>query len=385
MSRIACSLHYHTNGTHIQQLYTGLFELHRAGLIELSQQMVPVRIPERAAQHLRDAWRTHAKVVLNRHTTLHFDMHDACEIDLVDLEMCDFYFKRSYSRAYVERLPDGGDKVLPFGFNYHVLPDAADWFALSRALHLPASPGDRVSSIREALDAGNLTQFHSRLRELQAPPDYAADARVLFLVAAYDPHDIADRTPEKVHERKHINEMRAQCIRLLRKELGSRFLGGFSHSAYTVAHYKDCLVSNARITDKKVYLRTRRSFPICVATTGLHGSNGWKLAEYVACAKAIASERLVYEVPGPFEADRNYLEFTSPERCVEQVSRLISDPALRHEMMTANALYYGAYQRPDAIVLNALMSALSLRWRYGSRRATDRSLPIRQPALTPVA
>jgi hypothetical protein len=359
MSRIACTLRYHVHGPHIQQVYTGLFELHRVGSIDLTQQRVPARIPETAVQHLRDAWRTHATVVVNGHLTLHFDMHDACDIDPRNLDACDFYFKRSYSGAYLQCLPRGREKVLPYGFNYHVLPDTADGFAVRRALRMPGRLAEKVSWIREALDSRDLTRFHSRTRELHALPDYAVEPKVLFLATAYDPHDNPDRSPQKVQERRQLNDTRAQCIRLLRKELGARFLGGFNHNAHTVEQYKDCLVDDASITDKKRYLLTRRSFPICVATTGLHGSNGWKLAEYVACAKAIVSERLVYEVPGPFMADRNYLEFAKPEQCVEQALRLVADRTLCNEMMTANNLYYRGYQRPDAIVLNAVLTALS--------------------------
>jgi hypothetical protein len=141
--------------------------------------------------------------------------------------------------------------------------------------------------------------------------------------------------------------------------LGTRFLGGFNHNAYTTAAYEDCLVKNAAITEKESYLRTLRSFPICIATTGLHGSNGWKLAEYVACAKAILSEPLVYEVPGGFAPGRNYLEFMSPGQCVEQAHRLLADQNLRNELMTANALYYRAHLRPDSLVLNSFLMALS--------------------------
>jgi hypothetical protein len=95
-----------------------------------------------------------------------------------------------------------------------------------------------------------------------------------------------------------------------------------------------------------------------VATTGLHGSTGWKLAEYVAFAKAIVSERLVYEVPGAFAPGRNYIEFTSPEECLNGAVRLIEDGALRQQLMQNNAAYYRDYLRPDALVRNALQTAL---------------------------
>jgi hypothetical protein len=360
MTRITCRLICHSAGTHIQQIYTGLSMLHRRGAIELKQELTAV--PARRAgvpQHLRDASATHAKVELNGAIAVHFDMHDAQDIDLQDLDNSDFYFKRSFSRGYVGDLPRGGEKVLPYGLNYHVLPDFADFFAAHRASHLPIGIRARLTAMREALDGGNRFRFYSRVSELESPPDYALPPRVLFLVTAYDPHDHADRSAEKVEERMRNNEMRAECIRALRKELGARFLGGFNHNEYATRHYKDCLVSDAAITDKKTYIRTMKSHPICIATTGLHGSIGWKFAEYVACARAILSERLAYEVPGELAAGRNYLEFASPAECVEQALRLVADRELRNAMMAANSGYYRAHLRPDVLVLNSLMTALS--------------------------
>jgi hypothetical protein len=360
MARIACKLICHSPGTHIQQVYTGLSMLHRSGAIDLTQELVAA--PARRAgveQHLRDAGATHARVVLNNAVAVHYDMHDAQDIDVRDLDDCDYYVKRSFSKGYVSGLPRGAEKILPFGLNYHVLPDFADAFAARRALRLLKATKERTLALREALDARNLLRFYPRVREFESLPEYALPPRVLFLVTAYDPHDNPDRSARKIEERMHTNETRAQCIRLLRKELGTEFLGGFNHNEYTVKRYGDCLVSDASITDKKHYIRRLKSHPICVATTGLHGSIGWKFAEYLACSRAILSERLVYDVPGELTPGRHYLEFSSPAECVEQASRLVADHRLRNEMMTANSLYYRAHLRPDALMLNSLLAVLS--------------------------
>jgi hypothetical protein len=360
MKRISCRLISHSSGSHIQQVYTGLSMLHRSGLIELTQQMTvdQVRSAE-APQHLRDAAATHARVVLNDAVTVQYDMHDAQDIDVRDLDSCDQYFKRSFSASYVKTLSRGSEKVRPFGLNCHVLPDFADLFAARRAMRMHSGGKARMQALREALDAGNRLRFYSRVRELESLPDYALPPRVLFLVTAYDPHDHPDRSAEKIEERMHNNETRAQCIRLLRKELGPAFVGGFNHNDYTLRHYKDCLVADASTTEKKNYIRTLMSHSICVATTGLHGSIGWKFAEYVSCARAIVSERLRYQVPGDLSPGRNYLEFASPAECVEQALRLMADRDLRNDMMTANSLYYRAHLRPDALLLNSLLAVLS--------------------------
>lgn len=360
MARIACRLIYHSAGTHIQQVYTGLSMLHRSGVIDLTQERGAAQtIRVRAEQHLRDAGGAHARVVLNDRVTVHYDMHDAQEVDARDLDDCDFYVKRSFSRSYVSGLPRGSEKLLPFGLNYHVLPDFADSFAARRALSLLKAPREQVYALREALDAGNRLSFHPRVREFESLPDDALPPRVLFLVTAYDPHDNPDRSAKKIEEREHMNETRAQCIRLLRKELGPVFLGGFNHNEYTLKRYPDCLVSDASITDKKPYIRRLMYHPICIATTGLHGSIGWKFAEYIAAARAVLSERLVYHVPGELTPGRHYLEFASPAECVEQARKLIADHRLRKEIMAANSLYYRAHLRPDALMLNSLLAVMS--------------------------
>jgi hypothetical protein len=96
-----------------------------------------------------------------------------------------------------------------------------------------------------------------------------------------------------------------------------------------------------------------------VATTGLHGSTGWKFAEYIAFSKAIVSEELNYEVPGKLEHGKNYLAFNSPEDCVNQVRLLFSDHHLRNSIMANNALYYLSFLRPDVLVVNTILTALS--------------------------
>jgi hypothetical protein len=214
-----------------------------------------------------------------------------------------------------------------------------------------------LSVCKQALDTGNRCGFQPRLAQMQLAPDCEAAANVLFLVAAYDPYDDPARSREKVDDRIFINETRARCIRMLKEALGPRFTGGFGRSSFTLKSYPD-LVAPPESTSQSGYLRILRSSAICVASTGLHGSTGWKLAEYVAFAKAVLSEPLVYDLPGSFAGGSNYIEFTSPEECVAGAIRLIAEPDLRRRIMRNNAAYYRDYLQPDALVRNALTRAL---------------------------
>jgi hypothetical protein len=155
-----------------------------------------------------------------------------------------------------------------------------------------------------------------------------------------------------------VNPMRAECVLRLREELGQQFFGGLQHSAYAKTHYAPALLADNADSDRARYFKLLRDFSICVATTGLHGSIGGKVAEYVAFSKAIVTEPLHYEVPGDFREGRNYLTFTSADECSSQVSRLMRDAELRRSMMQNNWDYFREFLRPDALVRRALGGAM---------------------------
>jgi hypothetical protein len=79
-----------------------------------------------------------------------------------------------------------------------------------------------------------------------------------------------------------------------------------------------------------------RSMPICVATMGLHRSNRWKLAEYIASSRAIVCEELQHDAPDLLP-DRNFLPFKTTSECVERVGELMESAAQRTAMAEATA------------------------------------------------
>ena len=151
--------------------------------------------------------------------------------------------------------------------------------------------------------------------------------------------------------------MRAACIRALKEQFGDQFVGGLYPSREAKQDFPDLVLTNEEIY-KYRYLQTVKNSQICIATRGLNGSIGWKLTEYVAAAKAIVSESLLYQVPGEFLPGKNYLEFSSPEECVRNVQRLMDEPELRYSLMKNNFDYYHAYVRPDVLVWNTIQLAL---------------------------
>jgi hypothetical protein len=181
---------------------------------------------------------------------------------------------------------------------------------------------------------------------------------VIFMARAWNPEKIENKTNRE--ETEQINLNRAECIRLLRKEFGQNFFGGLAVDDYSQRYFGDVLLRDESLANQKSYLKTVKNFPVCIATKGLCQSNGWKLAEYIALSKAIVSEKLRYETVGDFAPDRNYLEFTTPEDCARQAVRLFEDKPLRNELMRNNYDYYQNFLRPEKIVLNTLLKALSL-------------------------
>lgn len=246
----------------------------------------------------------------------------------------------------------GKDKVYPLGLNYQVASDQPDFFRLRRAAFYDGK--DKIKHVVKSLrlDKFLANKEVSQLGSLQAAPDFTLEPRVLFMARAWDVEGLPDSSQkEKVNQ---INQMRAVCIRVLRKEFGERFYGGLMRDDFAQKHFKDVILPDDEISNKRNYLETLRSFPICVATTGLNNSIGWKFAEYVAFSKAIVSEPLKFETTGDFAENKNYLEFTNPKELVNSVAKLSEDKTLRQTLMKNNSEYYKKFVSPEMLVLNTL-------------------------------
>jgi len=346
--RAECHLICHSNSPHLSQLFTGLWLLHTTGHIHLSQECRTANYFDNKSQpqHLRKAWQEHVLVVMNHNIRLYYDCHDSHEIDQSAANEADYYFKRSYLSAAIPHSLKA--KVFPLGLTYALYSAAIDPFERQRLI---AFEGDLISTLHPS---------RPTLENMSAPFD--DDARgILFMTRAWDPFDDPDRSKEKIRERIRVNDMRACCIELLRKRFGPSCQSGFSHTAYAVKHYRSVLLHDKDSAAKENYIKLLSTHAVCVATSGLHGSIGWRMGEYVAFSKAIVSEKLNYEVPGDFKAGMNYLEFSEPQECVEAVDRLLADPALRNRMMRANHHYYHTAVKPNQLVGRTLAIGLSAR------------------------
>lgn len=260
------------------------------------------------------------------------DGYNMPEVIKYHLAHCDFYFKRSFSEKHNNELGlDFVQKMYPLGFNYHVSCkkhplDKPEW--KEQIKRLCGIESNRWSSTYFSYD------------KFEEIPQYKDGIfKVLFSTRLWGETE--------------LDEMRIEIIRALKTNKDIQFIGGITDSPLARNLAPDLVVSRD-FTERRNYLTLLHDSDICIASTGLHESIGWKTGEYVASAKAIVSEKLHYQVPGGFEKEKNYLEFSTAEECVESVKSLIDNPGKLYQMKQTNQAYYSRYLRPDVLVKNTL-------------------------------
>ena len=235
MDTIKCTLISQSIGIHVQELYTWFGMLAREGLIGLDQ-----RIHKRGSRdhakvhHLRNRSETHLTVVMDDNIRLTYDVNDSFEIDEARLSESDFYFKRSYSPESLRQYEnDVKARVLPLGLNYKVYPNGLDKLGIARSLFL-GSTRQKIYNGYASLNVCNWITFIPRVDNMWSVPCYEADPRILCMLRVYDPNNQPDKASDKVEQKHQLNEARANFIKCLRKEFGSRFTGGLMHTELAV-------------------------------------------------------------------------------------------------------------------------------------------------------
>ncbi len=260
----------------------------------------------------------------------------------------DFYFKRSYNNEFSDIISNYTN-VFPFGFNYpvnikHILKHKI------------------INELKELIDYPffhkyiNFNTHSIAPHEFEKYPVKYPENKIIFLVRLWDPNGVADEIESKEisEDREQINLSRVNYIKACKKEFGNVFLGGVQDIPFSRKYCPE-LIMPRNLTNRRTYLKTMQLSNICVATTGLHGSTGWKFAEYIAASRAIVTEPLNFEVPGIFREDKNYLKFEKEDELIKNIYFLLNNPEKMKEMMFENYYYYNSYLRPDILVLNSLM------------------------------
>lgn len=354
-------VHHSNFEPHTFQVETGFKMLHDAGLINLRAVKTQEAVYKRKTLPV-------TKVVANGRTLIYdtldgYKFDHACSTEenlyLLDrvLSNCDFYFKRSYSSQFAATLSN--KNLYPLGFNYGMynmlFKDFKEYkfgsklFIRSLLRYSKLLSGVFDLEYYKDILPGNLC----------GPPitsdNYRYPGSVLFLCRLWDP-DEEDIPLDLKEERATINEMRVKCIRECKNNFGDLFLGGLYESDYARSYCPE-LIAPKSLTGKGNYLRLMKKAAICIATTGLHGSIGWKFGEYVACSKAIISEKLNYDAGNHFKEGRNFLTFSNVSEVPSIIQSLLDNPQNIKKMMTNNFNYYQQYLRPDKMILNTFKKA----------------------------
>lgn len=356
MSKIKCHLRLSEVPLHLNQIIAGFQLLQKQGIISLEIEKLSKQNPDKLPYNMME-------VILNDTYHILYDVNDGYDnllkpgedyYSFMDdlLDRFDSCFKRSFSESYNAAI-NQKDKIHPLGLNYMVT-------VKGNKAHLPAPNDPRKEKIKKLIRMLPFSEFYNGLYKIEAfeePPTKPIHSKILFMARLWDvAGDYEGQiSKEKADERAWINENRANCIRLCRKEFGNQFFGAVTPSAFANKYYSDIVIDNASVTKRYHYLQKMKESSICIATTGLHQSIGWKFAEYVASSKAIVTEPLHYEVPGDFRENKNYVVFKTPEDCVNQINRLLNNPDAQYDMMVHNFDYYHHYMRPDRLILNTIL------------------------------
>ncbi len=258
-------------------------------------------------------------------------------------ESADYIFKRSYSRIKNSQFPKSiQSKIRPFGLNY---------FVTYPGCPITPPPRNPLKRFRKWKSDTNcyVSDFESSYsaKRLSSP-------RILFLTRLWSPSDPGIQNhPDLIPQWEAVSNMRIELLRQLRKRFSSQLIGGVFRDSYAEQCCPD-LIAPPEMTCKRNFLKEIRQSDICIASTGLHESIGWKTAEYVAAGRAIVSEKLCYEVPGDFLAGQNYLEFATVHECLSQIEYLLTHQDEILVMAQRNHDYYQHWLRPDSQILQAL-------------------------------
>ena len=274
------------------------------------------------------------------------------------IEHCDVYFKRSFSNKLNKQYFESRQisKMHKLGMNYLVTYNNNPYNNVTFNTFLKALLGKKMNSYFTP-DVFECTPMY-KIRGF----------KILFMTRLWETP--AGENVDNQGKYQSINNMRIAILREMRKEFGDAFYGGLHDSKLARKLAPDLVISKYK-TERKRYIDLLKSTDICIGTTGLHGSIGWKTAEYTAAGKAIICEPLQYDLPGDYLEGKNYLTFTTVEECVNNVRVLIENPEKLYDMKICNLMYYYQWLRPDRLVKNTL--DVTIQNRRMDRNKNDRN------------
>lgn len=353
-------LYCDTLGTHLLQIFSGLFLLQQRGQISLRiKRGLPITLARPNRQFLVISV-AQTKASRDR-TRFLFDLQDSPVLGLpAALDQVDYYVKRSLEPSTLNGLSEAHiKKIIPFGLNYQVVSFPASFFLKAAAGEFVARPYNplnkkhnfHVHNLKDIFDSILLGKKNNIVseRELSPSASAAANRTVMFQCRLWEPAGMAEKNRDDANR---VNQSRIALIRALKTELGESFWGGLQNTAYARELAPDLITSLPSV--RREYLARVRDASIVISSVGLLQSNGWKLGEYVALGKCILSEPIATRLPGNFAAGKNYLAYDSAEHCLALVKKLLADEALITRIESDNRDYAQQYLAPEKLVENII-------------------------------
>ena len=334
-------LYYFESG-HLNQIYDGFARLQKCGICNVTYK----KAEGISSKPLLYALINGQRVLYDTLDGLNWIENDI-ENNLKYFESHDFnvdyYFKRSYT-SLLQQYVHNRFMLYPLGLNYNIHP-----------ISYPYS----VNRLRDRFIASKLVEKIVGKRRFYAE-DFTCEPqninnRILFFTRLWDPSCFRLSSPHTYENWMQLNRNRIECISACKKYYGNQFIGGIQTDDYSIKTCSSDLLIPHYMTKREMFLNEVKKSSICITTTGLFDSIGWKFAEYIAASRAIVTEPLCYELPGNISKNKNFLEFTNPTELIESINILLNDSLLLKNMMEANYNYYKKYVQPDKLIYNTLL------------------------------
>jgi hypothetical protein len=253
---------------------------------------------------------------------------------LPSLETCDLYLKRSYAPQFI---PEGfSPKVSPFGLNYSCRTAAALWAAFSQAAGRSLRPQNVWSFLRSP-----------KPDDFELPPSCPADGRILFHTRVWPESQVG---PDD--DATSINAFRVNLVHRLRESFGARFVGGVIRSPEATSILSELDASPDLFVNtphqRTAYAKFSRGPAVAIYTQGLHRSNAFKAAEYLASSKCVIGESLAFRLPEPL--GDSHVVRDSVEDIVSECDRVLTHPKQLDELRHLSWNYYQRNIRYDRLI-----------------------------------
>ena len=347
---------------HVSQIYAGLYALQSENKVKISFSSDLLEIPPdllSLKNSNRLLWTEIESIETGQLLKVCFDLRDTGDILAETLQRSDVYLKRSYSCEWISKSKIAQcqqHKIMPYGLYYpckseHQMATYAN--RITTLKHLVSYQIANKQFLQGSRSIYRKVSFDRMIpvTQIETGSEVPAEELVLFQTRVYDPKGFKDDYIEYLNI-EELNSVRVKTIRALKDKFGRKFIGGLKKTKFSEREYPDCITPFE--TEKNEYIKLLKRCLITITNSGLVGSNGAKLAEYVAASRCIITEPLRYELPTPLEEGTNIMTFRSPEECVSACERIFQDSDLADRMRRSNKEYYNKESKPSVLILNCL-------------------------------